>query len=60
MDVLVEFQLGHTPGLATVSMERELSSLPDGRRVDMVTRKFLNARIRDQVVEGAEQVHVAA
>lgn len=60
VDVLVEFQLGHTPGLAFVSMERELSSLLHGRRVDMVTRKFLNARIRDQVVEGAEPVYVAA
>lgn len=60
VDILVEFQPGHTPGLAFVSMERELSSLLQGRRVDLVTRKFLNPRIRDQVLEGAEPVYVAA
>ncbi len=60
VDVLVEFQPGHTPGLAFVSMERELSTLLHGRRVDLVTRKFLNPRIRDQVLEGAEPVYVAA
>lgn len=45
VDVLVEFQAGHVPGLAFVSMERDLSGLLEGRRVDMVTPKFLNPRI---------------
>lgn len=43
-----------------MSMERELSGLLQGRRVDLVTPKFLNARIRDQVLEGAEPLYVAA
>ena len=60
VDVLVEFRPGHIPGLAFVSMERELSGLLQGRRVDMVTPKFLNPRIRRQVLEGAEPVYVAA
>lgn len=60
VDVLVDFEPGHTPGLAFMSMERELSSLLAGRRVDLVTRKFLNSRIRHQVLEGAEPVYVAA
>ena len=60
VDVLVEFQAGHFPGLDFVSMEREFSQLLQGRRVDMVTPKFLNARIRDQVLTSAEPLYVAA
>ena len=60
VDVLVEFQAGHVPGLDFVSIEREFSSLVQGRRVDMVTPKFLNPRIRDQVLTSAESLYVAA
>ena len=49
VDVLVEFQPGHVPGLDFVTIEREFSGLLQGRRVDMVTPKFLNPRIRDHV-----------
>jgi hypothetical protein len=34
VDVLVEFQPGYVPGLDFVSMERELSGLLQGRRVE--------------------------
>jgi predicted nucleotidyltransferase len=60
VDVLVEFQPGHVPGLNFVSIEREFSELLQGRRVDMVTPKFLNARIRDHVLAHAEPLYVAA
>ncbi|MGH9423661.1 MAG: nucleotidyltransferase family protein [Thermoanaerobaculia bacterium] len=60
VDVLVEFQPGHVPGLSFVSMERELSGLLQGRRVDLVTPKFLNVRIREQVLREAEPLYVAA
>jgi predicted nucleotidyltransferase len=60
VDVLVEFQPGHVPGLDFVSIEREFSGLLQGRRVDMVTPKFLNARIRDEVLTSAEPLYVAA
>jgi len=60
VDVLVEFQPGHVPGLDFVSIERELSGLRQGRRVDLVTPKFLNMRIRDQVLREAEPLYVAA
>lgn len=60
VDVLVEFQAGHVPGLQFVSIERELSGLLDGRRVDMVTSKFLSPRIREQVLGTAEPLYVAA
>jgi predicted nucleotidyltransferase len=60
VDVLVEFQAGHVPGFNFVSIEREFSGLLHGRRVDMVTPKFLNARIRDRVLSSAEPLYVAA
>ncbi|MBI2833386.1 MAG: nucleotidyltransferase family protein [Acidobacteria bacterium] len=60
IDVLVEFQPGHVPGLAFLSIEREFSRLLDGRRVDMVTPRILNPRIRDQVLSSAELLYGAA
>ena len=60
VDVLVEFQPGHVPGLAFIGIEREFSRLLHGRRVDMVTPKFLNRRIRDQVLSSAKSLYVAA
>ena len=60
VDVLVEFEPGHVPGLRFVSIERELSGILGGRRVDMVTPKTLNPRIRDQVLGDAQSLYVAA
>ena len=60
VDVLVEFQAGHVPGFNFISIEREFSRLLRGRRVDMVTPKFLHPRIRDQVLNSAEPLYVGA
>lgn len=60
VDVLVEFEPGHTPGFRFVRIERELSEILEGRRVDLVTPKFLNLRIRDRVLAVAETQYVAA
>jgi len=60
VDVLVEFLPGHIPGLRFVTIEREFSELLHGRRVDMVTPKFLSPRIRDNVMGAAEPLYVAA
>lgn len=53
IDVLVEFEAGHVPGLAFVEIQRELKDLL-GREVDLVTPAFLHPRIRDRVVREAE------
>jgi uncharacterized protein len=60
VEVLVEFQSGHVPGFKFVSIEREFSKLLHGRWVDMVTAKFLNPCIRDQILSDAERLYVAA
>lgn len=44
VDVLVEFEPGHTPGLDFFLMEAELSHLL-GRKVDLQTAKFLGKEI---------------
>lgn len=59
IDVLVEFEPGHVPGLRFIRLQDELSTLFDGRPVDLVTPKFLNHRIRDEVLRTA-QVQYAA
>lgn len=54
IDVLVEFELGHTPGLfGIVRMERELSELL-GRKVDLRTPEDLSQYFRQSVLSEAE------
>lgn len=54
VDVLVEFEPGQVVGLRLIQMEEELSQLLGGHRVDLVTPKFLNRRIRNRVLAAAE------
>lgn len=53
VDVLVEFEPGHIPGLAFFGMEIELSAIL-GRRVDLNTPQFLSPDFRSQALEEAE------
>lgn len=59
VDVLVEFEEGHVPGLAFFSMEKELSEILN-RKVDLNTPQFLSPYFRDQVLSEAETQYVAA
>lgn len=52
VDVLVEFESGHVPGLNFFSMEAELSGLL-GRSVDLQTPGFLGKEIRQIVLSEA-------
>lgn len=58
VDVLVEFEPGHVPGLAFFSMEAELSGTL-GRRVDLNTVGFLSRYFAERVVQEAEPEYVA-
>jgi predicted nucleotidyltransferase len=58
IDVLVEFEPGHVPGLALIRMQDELSGIFGGRAVDLVTPKFLNHRIRQRVESEAQVQYV--
>jgi predicted nucleotidyltransferase len=54
VDLLVEFEPGHTPGWEIVDIEEELSQVFGGRRVDMVNPKYLNRRLKDRVLAAAQ------
>jgi uncharacterized protein len=54
IDILVEFEPEHIPGLALIRIQDELSAILGGRKVDLVTPKFLNHRIRDKVLSEAQ------
>jgi hypothetical protein len=57
VDVLVEFEEGHTPGLGFIDVQDDLSRLLGGREVDLVTPKFLNHRIKDRVLREARVIY---
>ena len=55
VDVLVEFEPGHTPGFFRLfDMECELSDLFGGRKVDLRTPQDLSRHFRDEVLAQAE------
>ena len=57
VDVLVEFAPGHTPGLAIIDIEDELSALFGSRKVDLILREDLSRWIRDRVLAEAEVLY---
>ncbi len=58
VDVLVEFEDGHVPGLAFFAMEAELSKIL-GRKVDLNTPEFLSRHFREDVLAEAEDQYAA-
>ncbi len=59
VDVLVEFEPGHVPGLIRLAgMEIDLSGIFGGRKVDINTPLCLGQYFRDQVLEDAETLYV--
>src|ERR1035437_7478608 len=53
LDMLVEFEPGHVPGLAFFAMEQELSELLD-RKGDLTTPRFLSPYFHERVIQEAE------
>jgi uncharacterized protein len=54
VDVLVEFDAAHTPGLFQLAgMERELSAILGGRKVDLRTPQDLSPYFRAEVLASA-------
>lgn len=55
IDILVEFEPDHVPGLFGMArLERELSALLGGRKVDLRTPEDLSRYFRQEVLEEAE------
>jgi hypothetical protein len=60
VDLLVEFERGSAPGLlGPARIEAELSTLINGRRVDLRTPGDLSSRFRGEVVGTAEVQYAA-
>jgi predicted nucleotidyltransferase len=57
IDVLVEFEPGHTPGLKFFAMQDELSQIL-GHKVDLNTPGFISRYFRDQVIREARIQYV--
>lgn len=53
VDVLVEFESEYRPGLKIIDIEDEFSQLLGGHRVDLVNPKYINPRLRDQILAEA-------
>ena len=61
IDFLVEFEPAKVPGLIRLCrMQRELSELLDGRKVDLRTPQELSKYFRDEVLAQAEVQYAAA
>lgn len=59
VDVLVEFEPGKTPGLRFFTLQDDLAAIL-GRRVDLNTPQCLSRYFRDEVVNEARALYVAA
>lgn len=59
IDVLVEFEPGHVPGLRFFALERELSEIL-GRQVDLNTPSFLSPYFRGRILAEAQVQYVAS
>jgi predicted nucleotidyltransferase len=61
VDVLVDFEQGHTPGFLQVAkIERELSGLLGNRKVDLRTFQDLSRYFRKEVLATAEVQYAQA
>jgi predicted nucleotidyltransferase len=53
VDILVSFKEGTVLGFKIFSLEEELSKALGRKKVDLINKKFLNSRIRDQILREA-------
>ncbi len=59
IDMLVEFEPGKTTGFEIVAVERDLSDVFGGRKVDLVNPRYISRFIRDHVLSSAEDIYAA-
>jgi predicted nucleotidyltransferase len=60
IDLLVEFESGHEPGLFRLAgIEAEFSALLDGRRVDLRMAEDLSSHFRAEILHTADEQYAA-
>lgn len=57
VDILVEFEPGHTPGFEFIDIQDKLSEII-GRTIDLNTPQDLSRYFRDQVMAAAKVIYV--
>ena len=57
IDVLVEWEPGHTPGWEVYAIEQELSQLCGGHPIDMANPRYLNRWLKDEILTTAEPAY---
>jgi predicted nucleotidyltransferase len=57
IDVLVIYDPQYPVGFRIFRMEEELSKLFEGRKIDIVNEKYINPRMKEQVLTGAEVLY---
>ncbi|MFO8077253.1 MAG: nucleotidyltransferase family protein [Thermoplasmatota archaeon] len=61
IDILVEFEKGHTPGFFDLHrMQEQLSTLFNGRKIDLRTPADLSRYFREKVVSNAEVLYAGS
>ncbi|MBZ0252037.1 MAG: nucleotidyltransferase domain-containing protein [Candidatus Methylomirabilis sp.] len=60
VDVLVVWEPDARVGLKIFDIERELSAILGGRKVDLINEKYLDRYIRDEVMASLEVAYAAA
>ena len=61
IDILVEFERGHTPGFFDlVRMEEQLSRFFKGKEIDLRTPNDLSRYFREKVIRNAEVLYVGS
>ena len=59
VDVVVDFAPGMTPGFGIIRVADALRPVLGGRRVDLVTRRGLSPRLREQILSAAQTLYAA-
>jgi predicted nucleotidyltransferase len=57
IDMIVDFEPGHTPGFGFIGVQEELGAVL-GREVDLTTPKGLSKYIRERVLSEAKDIYV--
>jgi len=57
VDLLYEFEAGHTAGFQILKIEEEFSRLLGGRRIDLMPKKYLNRHVRDRILSTARTLY---
>lgn len=59
VDLLVEFEAGHSVGWEIVDVAEDLKRVFGGHDVDLVNPKYLNHRLRDRILSSSVLLYAA-